>query len=92
MCGGSSTGICLAGRGDKAGQLSIAVGGVEPVLLQGGLRHGRGGRQPWMALVSGSGGLTRTRTLEHDLVIELGILSYSCTCGGKQHKSVSFAL
>lgn len=92
MCRRSSTFICLAGQGDKASQLSIAVGGVEPVLLQGGLRHGRGGRQAWMAVVSGSGGLTSTRTLEHYLVIELGILCYSRTCSGREHQAVSVVL
>lgn len=85
----SSTFACLAGQGDKAGKLSIAVGGVEPVLLQGRLGHGRGGWQPRVALVSGSGGVASTRALEHYLVIELGILCYSRTCSGREHQDVS---
>lgn len=83
-----STFVRLVGRGDKAGQLSVTVGGVEPVLLQGGLGHGRGGRQPWMALMSGRGGLTTTGTLEHYLVIELGILCYPRTCNERKHQGV----
>lgn len=89
MWGGRCSSILhLAGWGDKAGQLSVAVSGVEPVLLQGGLRHGRKRWQPWMALMSGSGGLTSwtRRILKHYLVIELGVLCYPCTWKHRGYK------
>lgn len=77
----AGAGLSLTGGGHEARQLPVAVGGQQPVLLQGGLWHRRGGRQPWVGVVLGRRGLTgRTEEVfEHHLVVELRVFSYPRT-------------